>query len=102
MPYPCGVHKLCPFQQKETVPAMCVVNLQFACALVSFPMIVVFGLGMGLHVCMCTKLEKWRPSQRTATTECYEWLLLTRLNFSVHQFCAKVTVTLNCLRDIVV
>ena len=27
------------------------------------------------------KIRKWRPSQRTATTECCEWLLLTRVNF---------------------
>ena len=26
------------------------------------------------------KIRKWRPSQRTATTECCEWLLLTRVN----------------------
>ena len=26
------------------------------------------------------KIRKWRPSQWTATTECCEWLLLTRVN----------------------
>ena len=26
------------------------------------------------------KVRKWRPSQRTATIECCEWLLLTRVN----------------------
>ena len=26
------------------------------------------------------KIRKWRPSQQTATTECCEWLLLTRVN----------------------
>ena len=26
------------------------------------------------------KIRKWRPSQRTAATECCEWLLLTRVN----------------------
>ena len=31
-------------------------------------MSVVFGLGTRLRVRMRTKLEKWRPSQRTATT----------------------------------
>ena len=29
------------------------------------------------------KIRKWRPSQRTATTECCEWLLLTRVNMTV-------------------
>ena len=26
------------------------------------------------------KIRKWCPSQRTATSECCEWLLLTRVN----------------------
>ena len=26
------------------------------------------------------KIRKWRPSQRTATTECCKWFLLTRVN----------------------
>ena len=29
------------------------------------------------------KIRKWRPSQRTATTECCEWLLLTRVNLGL-------------------
>ena len=29
------------------------------------------------------KIRKWRPSQRTATTECCESLLLTRVNLKL-------------------
>ena len=29
------------------------------------------------------KIRKWRPSQQTATTECCEWLLLTRVNLKL-------------------
>ena len=28
-------------------------------------------------------IRKWRPSQRTAATECCEWLLLTRVNLKL-------------------
>ena len=29
------------------------------------------------------KIRKWRPSQRTAASECCEWLLLTRVNLKL-------------------
>ena len=59
MPYPCGVHKLCPLLREATVPAMRVVNSQLrSCtSLVPRPTIMVLGLGMRLHVRMRTKLE---------------------------------------------
>ena len=53
------------------------------------------------------KIRKWRPSQRTAASECCEWLLLTRVNFEAmktlsgweaercdeHPFRAKIKVS---------
>ena len=44
---------------EETSPAVSMVNSRFhlCTSLVPRPMIVVFGLGTRLHVCMCTKLE---------------------------------------------
>ena len=59
MPYLCSVHKPCPLLWEETVPAMHMVNSLF-CLCTSLspgPMIVVFGLEMGLYVRMNRKLE---------------------------------------------
>ena len=50
------------------------------------------------------KIRKWRPKQRTAVSECCEWILLTRVNLKLlsgcraprcdkHQFRAKMTVS---------
>ena len=50
------------------------------------------------------KIRKWQPSQRTVTTECCEWLLLTRVNLKTlsgweaarcdeHPFRAKIKVS---------
>ena len=54
-----GVHNPCPLLREETVPTVRVVNSRFrlCTSLVPRPMIVVFGLGMRLHVRMHTKLE---------------------------------------------
>ena len=61
------------------------------------------------YMCACVQIGKWRPSQRIATTECGEWLLLSdqgefeamkTLNSrrsprcDKHQFCAKMTVSI--------
>ena len=81
-PYLCGVHKPCPLLREETVPAVRVVNSQFCLctSLIPRPMIVVFGLGTRLTCTHAYKIRKWRSLQRTAATECCEWLLLTRVN----------------------
>ena len=106
--YMCGVHKPCPLLREETVPAMCVVNSQsrLCTSLVPRPMIVVFGLGTRLHMCMCTTLENGvlRNGQQL---QCCEWLLFDQGEFEAmktpigrraprcdkDQFHAKMTVS---------
>ena len=41
------------------------------------------------------KITKWRPSQRTAATECCEWLLLTRVKLNTLIGCRA----LHCDKD---
>ena len=56
----------------------------FACALFSFPDQQAWYLDWERdYMCACVQIIKWHPSQRTATTKCCEWLLLTRLNLKL-------------------
>ena len=59
-----------------------VVAGHFACVPV---LVSLHGLWSGNET-SCThayKISKWRPKQRTAATECCEWLLLTRVNLKL-------------------
>ena len=60
-PYLCGVDKPCPLLREETVPAVRVWStssrFRLRTSLIPRSMIVLFGLGTRLHVCMHTKLE---------------------------------------------
>ena len=83
-----------------------VVAGHFACVPV---LVSLHGLWSGNET-SCThayKISKWRPKQRTAATECCEWLLSTRVNFEAmktlsgweaacydeHQFRATIKVS---------
>ena len=56
-----GVHKSCPLLQQETVPAVCMVNLQFrlCTSLIVRPTSMVFDLGTRLHVHMHIAAKKF-------------------------------------------
>ena len=64
--------------REEPVPAIHCAG-QLAISLTSRPMTMVFGFGTRLHVRMCTKGEKWHPSQRIAARVCCEQLVKVEL-----------------------
>ena len=90
----------------------------FACVLVSLPDQRPWSLVWERDfVCACVQNLKWRPKQRTAASECCEWLLLTRVNLKLWRHWVVVElravisisfvlkwrwVLLNRLRDIIV
>ena len=83
--YLCGVHKPCLLIWEEIVPSRAVVNswFRFCTSLVLRPMSVVFGLGMRLHVHMCTKLENGILHNGQQPQCVVNGFLMTRVNLKL-------------------